>query len=114
MYNLHGQDSVRVAQAATAMFDGLLSDVVHEHSAAFYLPTSPTLEKTQEMPTRGAFGLGGSRGTTTAAMKVGLRANTDCKACLTWRRSKRRASTRSKTRPFSSANGARWIGSSRV
>ena len=45
MYNLHGQDSVRVAQAATAMFDGLLSEVVHEHSAAFYLPTSPTLEK---------------------------------------------------------------------
>lgn len=45
MYNLHGQDSARVAQAATAMFDGLLSDVVDEHSAAFYLPTSPTLEK---------------------------------------------------------------------
>ena len=45
MYNLHGQDSARVAQAATAMFDGLLSDVVNEHSAAFYLPTSPTLEK---------------------------------------------------------------------
>ena len=44
MYNLHGQDSARVAQAATAMFDGLLSDVVNEHSAAFYLPTSPTLE----------------------------------------------------------------------
>ena len=45
MYNLHGQDSARVAEAASDMFDGLLSEVVDEHSAAFYLPTSPTLEK---------------------------------------------------------------------
>ena len=43
MYNLHGQDSARVAQAATAMFDGLLSDVVNEHSKAFYLPNLPHL-----------------------------------------------------------------------
>ena len=45
MYNLHGQDSARVAEAASDMFDGLLSEVVDEHSAVFYLPTSPTLEK---------------------------------------------------------------------
>ena len=44
MYNLHGQDSARVAQAATAMFNGLLPDVVKEHCGTFYLPTSPTLE----------------------------------------------------------------------
>ena len=44
MYNLHGQDSIRVAEAATAMFNGLLPDVVTEHSETFYLPTSPTLE----------------------------------------------------------------------
>ena len=44
MYNLHGQDSTRVAEAASAMFNGLLPDVVKEHCVTFYLPTSPTLE----------------------------------------------------------------------
>ncbi len=44
MYNVHGPDSVRIADAYHMMFYEVLPQVVANESDAFYLPTSPTLD----------------------------------------------------------------------
>ncbi|HBS20819.1 MAG TPA: hypothetical protein DEA66_08225, partial [Flavobacteriales bacterium] len=44
MYDVHGPDSVRLAEAHHTMFYEVLPHVVSEESDAFYLPTSPTLD----------------------------------------------------------------------
>lgn len=44
MYDLHGPDSVRLADAYHQMFYEVLPQVVSQESDAFYLPTSPTLD----------------------------------------------------------------------
>ena len=44
MYNLHGPDSVRLAEAYQHLFHDLLPDLVARESPTRYLPTSPTLD----------------------------------------------------------------------
>ena len=44
MYDVHGPDSVRLAEAHHTMFYEVLPQVVSQESDAFYLPTSPTLD----------------------------------------------------------------------
>ena len=44
MYNLHGADSVRLAEAYHRIFYDVLPEVVSQESTAPYLPTSPTLD----------------------------------------------------------------------
>ena len=44
MYDLHGPDSTRLADAYHKMFYEVLPQVVSQESDAFYLPTSPTLD----------------------------------------------------------------------
>ena len=45
MYKLHGPDSARLAEAYHRLFYDVLPEVVSRESDAFYLPTSPTLDR---------------------------------------------------------------------